>query len=97
MRAYAEAVLSIDGDYAYRCMRIAQAFSEDFAAGQGTEKLDRMLRYLAATPEDDGPGDVPTMTVRVPERFRGGCSYGAGLGGCSELRAAPRPDSPAIA
>jgi len=67
MRDYAEAALSIDGDYAYRCMRIAQAFSEDFAADHGTEKLDRMLRYLAATPEDDGPGDVPGMKVRVPQ------------------------------
>lgn len=67
MRDYAEKELSIDGDYAYRCMRIAQAFSEDFATDHGTEKLDRMLRYLAATPEDDGPGDVTGMKVRVPQ------------------------------
>lgn len=67
MRDYAEAALAIDGDYAYRCMRIAQAFSEDFATDHGTEKLDRMLRYLAATPEDDGPAGVAGMKVRVPQ------------------------------
>jgi len=64
---YAEQTLGIGRTTAFQYMRIAQAFSEDVAAAFGLEKLDRGLAYIAKTPEDEKPGDIPHLKMRVPD------------------------------
>jgi hypothetical protein len=63
---YAESELALSRDTAFLYMRVAQAFSETVAAAFGAEKLDRALRYIAATPEEEKPKDIPTLKIRVP-------------------------------
>jgi hypothetical protein len=48
-------------------MRVATAFSEEVAATFGPEKLDRALRYIARTPEDEEPSDIPELRIPVPQ------------------------------
>lgn len=62
---YAATALSISEDVAFQCMRVAQAFSEEMVADFGPEKLDRALRYIAATPADEKPADIPTLSIPV--------------------------------
>jgi hypothetical protein len=64
--AYAEKELKLTRDTAFLYMRVAQAFSETLAATYGTEKLDRALRYIAATPEDEKPADIPKLKFPIP-------------------------------
>lgn len=66
IEAYAEKVLRLTRDTAFLYMRVAQAFSETMAATYGTEKLDRALRYISATPEDEKPSDIPKLKFRIP-------------------------------
>ncbi|MBI4508813.1 MAG: hypothetical protein HY698_04200 [Deltaproteobacteria bacterium] len=64
---YAERSLGIARTTTFQYMRVASAFSEELAATYGAEKLDRALAYIAATPEDETPEDIPTLKVRIPE------------------------------
>lgn len=66
IEAYAEKVLKLTRDTAFLYMRVAQAFSETMAATYGTEKLDRALRYIAATPENEKPADIPKLKFPIP-------------------------------
>jgi hypothetical protein len=66
IEAYAEKALRLTRDTAFLYMRVAQAFSETMAGTYGTEKLDRALRYIAATPEDEKPSDIPKMKFPIP-------------------------------
>jgi hypothetical protein len=69
---YAEEVLDLTRGTAFQYMRVATAFSEEVAATFGPEKLDRALAYIAKTPEDEAPGEIPRLKVRVPaERGKG--------------------------
>ncbi len=68
---YAEAKLGISRDTTFLYMRVADAFSETVATLFGAEKLDRALRYIAATPEDEEPSDIPTLLIRVPREDGG--------------------------
>ena len=63
---YAEKQLKISADTAFLYMRVAEAFSETMTVTFGTEKLDRALRYIAATPEEEKPSDIPKLKFRVP-------------------------------
>lgn len=65
LEAYAEKSLDLSAGTAFLYMRVAQAFSETAVATFGPERLDRGLRYIAATPEDETPKDLPTLKVRV--------------------------------
>lgn len=62
---YAAKSLDLSAGTAFLYMRVAQAFSETAVATFGPERLDRGLRYIAATPEDEAPKDLPTLKVRV--------------------------------
>jgi hypothetical protein len=64
--AYAEEVLGIARSTAFRYMRVAQTFSETAAATFGIDRLDGGLAYIAKTPEDETPSDLPTLAIRVP-------------------------------
>ena len=64
---YADSVLGLSRDSAYQYTRVSEAFAETMVVTYGVEKLDRLLRYIAATPERDGPEDAPTLTIRVPK------------------------------
>jgi hypothetical protein len=66
IEAYAEKELKLARDNAFLYMRVAQAFNETMTATFGTEKLDRALRYIAATPEEEKPADIPKLKFRVP-------------------------------
>jgi hypothetical protein len=66
IEAYIEASLPISAWSAFQYMRVADAFSEEVAMTFGPEKLDRALAYIALTPEEETPADIPTMRVRVP-------------------------------
>lgn len=66
LEAYVEAKLKITRQTAYQYVRVAEAFSEEVAATFGPEKLDRALRYIAATPEDEKPSDIPELRIPVP-------------------------------
>lgn len=68
IEAYAEKELRITRDTAFLYMRVAEAFSETMAETFGTEKLDRALRYIAATPEDEKPSDIKKLRFRVPSK-----------------------------
>src|SRR5437870_4182327 len=63
---YTTSVLEIGRFAAFQYMRIASSFGQSIAALYGPEKLDRALRYIAATPEDEKPSDIPTLPIRVP-------------------------------
>ncbi len=66
LEEYAEAVLGLSRDTAFLYMRVAAAFGESMVETFGAEKLDRALRYIAATPEKEEPSDIPTLMIRVP-------------------------------
>ena len=68
---YVDEVLGLSRDGAYQLSRVAEAYAESMVVTFGVEKLDRLLRYFAATPERDGPEDVPTLVVRVPKEGGG--------------------------
>jgi hypothetical protein len=57
--------LGLSHGSAFSYMRVASAFSEEIAATFGSNKLDRALAYIAATPEDETARDIPTLKVRV--------------------------------
>ena len=63
---YAEGVLGLTGGTAFQYMRVATAFSEEVAAAFGVEKLDRALRYIAATPADESPEEIPDLQIDIP-------------------------------
>jgi len=65
LEAYAAKSLDLTAGTAFLYMRVAQAFSETAVATFGAERLDRGLRYIAATPEDESPKELPTLRVRV--------------------------------
>jgi hypothetical protein len=62
---YAAATLGLSRDTTFQYMRVAEAFTEAVVEDFGPERLDRGLRYLAATPEDDKPAGLSTSKVRV--------------------------------
>jgi hypothetical protein len=66
IEAYVEDALPISAWSAFQYMRVADAFSEEVATTFGPEKLDRALAYIALTPEEETPADVPDMRVRIP-------------------------------
>jgi hypothetical protein len=66
IEAYAEKELRLTRDTAFLYMRVADAFSETMAGTYGTEKLDRALRYIAATPEEEKPADIPKLKFPIP-------------------------------
>lgn len=63
---YADAALKLGRTRAYVLMRVAGFFDADTVSTLGAERLDRGLAYIARTPEDEEPSDVPTMRVAVP-------------------------------
>jgi hypothetical protein len=65
LEEYAAKSLDLTAGTAFLYMRVAQAFSETAVATYGAERLDRGLRYIAATPEDEAPKELPTLKVRV--------------------------------
>ncbi len=65
LEQYAESELALSRDSALLYTRVAQAFSETVAATFGPEKLDRALRYIAATPEDEKLADIPKLKILV--------------------------------
>lgn len=85
---YADEVLGLSRDSAYQYVRVSGAFSETMAESHGVEKLDRLLRYFAATPERDGPEDAPGLTIRVPKEGGGVIEKPFAQTSLQELRAA---------
>jgi len=85
---YADEVLGLSRDSAYQYVRVSGAFSETMAESHGVEKLDRLLRYFAATPERDGPEDAPGLTIRVPKEGGGMIEKPFAQTSLQELRAA---------
>lgn len=65
METYVEAKLGVTPAVMFQCMRIAEAYGEEVARAYSPEKLDRALRYIAATPEDESTKDVPAMDIPV--------------------------------
>ncbi len=64
---YAETMVGIGRAQAFVYMRVAGAFSESVATTFGVEKLERGLRYIAKTPEEERPEDVPELRIAVPD------------------------------
>src|SRR5262249_37408368 len=64
---YANDELGIPRSTAFLYMRAAGAFSQSMVATFGVTKLNRALAYIAATPEEETPRDVPTLKIRVPD------------------------------
>ena len=62
---YAAKRLDLSRDTTFQYMRVAEAFSESVVATFGPERLDRGLRYIAATPESETPAELPTLKVRT--------------------------------
>lgn len=62
---YAAKHLDLSRDTTFQYMRVAEAFSESVVAAFGPERLDRGLRYIAATPEQETPAQLPTLKVRT--------------------------------
>ena len=71
IEAYAEQALGIARTTTFQYMRVSQAFSEEVVATFGLEKLDRALAYIAKTPEDEAPTDIPQLAIRVPSASGG--------------------------
>lgn len=72
LQAYAGDALALSPYTAFQCMRIAAAFTQEVAAMFGSEKLDRALSYIAATPENEQDGQVYLLidSMQVPRRRR---------------------------
>jgi hypothetical protein len=51
---------------AFQYMRVAEAYGEEICTSVGADKLDAALLYIARTPEEETPKDVPRMTIEVP-------------------------------
>ena len=85
---YADEVLGLSRDSAYQYVRVSGAFSETMVERHGVERLDRLLRYFAATPERDGPEDAPGMMIRVPTEGGGVIEKRFAETSLHELRAA---------
>lgn len=62
---YAAKRLDLSHDTTFQYMRVAEAFSESVVAAFGPERLDRGLRYIAATPEGEAASDLLTLKVRT--------------------------------
>lgn len=62
---YAAKQLDLSRDTTFQYMRVAEAFSESVVAAFGPERLDRGLRYIAATPESETPAQLPTLKIRT--------------------------------
>jgi hypothetical protein len=62
---YAAKHLDLSRDTTFQYMRVADAFSESVVGAFGPERLDRGLRYIAATPEDESARDLPTLKIRT--------------------------------
>ncbi len=65
LEAYAEELLDLSRSTAFQYMRVAHAFGERMVSEHGVEKLDRALAYIAATPADETPADIPELRVPV--------------------------------
>ena len=65
MAAYVDAELPFSRRHARRLMRVAGHFSAAIAARYGVEKLDRALRVMEATPEEERPGDILAADLRI--------------------------------
>jgi hypothetical protein len=63
---YAEKGAGLSAASAYQYMRVAEAFTAEVSGAFGVEKLDQALKYIALTPEDEEPKDVPDLRVEVP-------------------------------
>ncbi|MBI4510751.1 MAG: hypothetical protein HY698_14040 [Deltaproteobacteria bacterium] len=66
IQEYAEKTLGLAKYATFQYIRVASAFSAEVAALFGPEKLDWALRYIARTPEEEGPSDIPTLKIRIP-------------------------------
>ena len=62
---YASKLLDLSRDTTFQYMRVAEAFSEPVVGAFGPERLDRGLRYIAATPEQETPAQLPMLKVRT--------------------------------
>ena len=62
---YASKLLDLSRDTTFQYMRVAEAFSESVVGAFGPERLDRGLRYIAATPEQETPAQLPMLKVRT--------------------------------
>ncbi len=62
---YLEKEVAKSRETAYRYIRVVETFQEEFALEKGVKKLGSYLRYLKATPEDDGPEDLPKIEISV--------------------------------
>ncbi len=63
---YASDEIGIGRTRVFQWMKIAGAYSQRVAHAYSLDKLERALRYIDATPEDETPADVPKLQVRVP-------------------------------
>lgn len=63
---YVEAEVGIGRAQAFVYMRVAGSFSESVATAYGVERLERGLRYIAKTPEDERPEDLLELRIPVP-------------------------------
>lgn len=66
LEQYAAEQLNLSRAQVFQYMRVASAFSARIAETFGPEKLDRALQYIAATPENEKPEDIPTLSIQVP-------------------------------
>jgi hypothetical protein len=64
---YAEKELALARTKTFQFMRVAAAFSQAMVVAHGMDKLEAVLGYFKATPEDDGPADVPDLKVPVAD------------------------------
>jgi hypothetical protein len=64
---FAATACAISKTTAFMYMRVAGSFSQEIATSFGMDKLDRGLAYIASTPEDEKPGDLPKLKIRVPD------------------------------
>jgi hypothetical protein len=64
-------VLGLSASQAFLYMRVAQTFGAEMVALYGAERLDRGLRYILATAEDESPADLPTLAIPVPDEQTG--------------------------
>ncbi len=62
---FADEALPFSRRQANRLIRIAGHFNAAIAARYGIEKLDLMLRWMEATPEEERPGDLLASDIRV--------------------------------
>ena len=56
---------SVSRSTAYRSMRVAEPFSGEQAALYGTDKLNAASHYLSATLQEEAPGELGALRLRV--------------------------------